>query len=126
MLQDAGIGPEDLSGYSNLKNHHNVALAVLLGKYDAGGVKSEVFHEYQSRGLKVLQWTPDIPTHLFVAGPTLSRYQQEMLIRLVQPLHQKEQAGDILARIRTGTTAIIPAATSEYEALRQLIQPRGN
>ncbi len=126
MLEDAGVKLEDLSSYSNLKNHHNVALAVLLDKYDAGGVKSEVFQEFEPRGLKVLQWTPDIPTHLFVANSNLSEAQFIQLSQLMQSLHEHEKAEKILSNIKKGTTAIIPAYTQEYQALRELITPRVN
>lgn len=123
MLHDAGVNLQDLGGYSNLKNHHNVALAVLLGKYDAGGVKSEVYEEYRQRGLKVLQWMPDIPTHIFVASPKLSAEKTGQLMQLLQTLHKSNQATQILSRIKKGTTEIIPANTSEYQALRDLIYP---
>ena len=123
LLNDAGIELSDLAGYSNLKNHHNVALSVLLGKHDAGGVKEEVFREYESRGLKVLQWSPDIPTHLFVARPGLPQEKIDQLIKLLQNLHQQPEGTAILQKIKKGTTAIIPAQISEYTELRQLISP---
>lgn len=121
MLQDAGVELEDLAGYSYLNNHHNVALAVLVGKYDAGGVKSEVFKKYQARGLQVLQWTPEIPTHLFVAGPGLDAAQAEQISVLLQSLKDDPRAKNIMQSIKKGTTAIIPASISEYEELRKLI-----
>jgi phosphonate transport system substrate-binding protein len=125
MLQDAGVDLRNLAGFSNLTNHHNVALAVLLGKYDAGSVKSEVLREYQPRGLRVLQWTPEIPTHLFVAGPGLSPQKTERLMQLLQSLHNTDQARTLLSRIKQGTTQIIPAHTSEYLPLRRFIFPGG-
>ena len=121
MLHDAGIGLNDLGNYSNLKNHHNVALAVLFGKYDAGSVKAEVFQEFESRGLRALQWSPEIPTHLFVAGPRLSDKQSRWLAQLMQNLNGSEQASNILSPIKKGTTGIIPVKANEYEPLRRLI-----
>jgi len=111
-----------LSDYSNLKNHHNVALSVLLGKYDAGGVKEEVFKEYESRGLKVIQWSPDIPTHLFVARQGLAQQKIDQISRLLQNLQQAD-ATSILQNIKKGTTAIIPTQIEEYAELRTLISP---
>ncbi len=126
MLNDAGIQLDDLSTYSNLKNHHNVALAVLLGKYDAGGVKEEIFNEYKSRGLKVLQWSIDIPTHLFVAREGLPDKEINALKKLLQNLHNHPEANNILQNIKKGTTAIIPAKLEEYAELRKLISPLQN
>ncbi len=123
MLSDAGIQLEDLSEYTHLTNHHNVALSVLLGKYDAGGVKEEVLNEYQSRGLKAIQWSPEIPTHLFVARAGLPQQKINTLSQLLQNLHKQTGASDILQNIKKGTTAIIPAKLEEYGKLRELIAP---
>jgi phosphonate transport system substrate-binding protein len=126
MLLDAGVDLKDLSSYATLKNHENVALAVLLGKYDAGGVKNEVFEEYESRGLRILQLTPEVPTHLFVAGNNLPEDLVQDISRLMQSLKGSTQGQEILQQIKKGTTEIIPAQTSEYEALRKLLSPREN
>jgi phosphonate transport system substrate-binding protein len=125
MLQEAGVGLDQLGAYDNLNNHHNVALAVLLGKFDAGSVKEEVFREFEPRGLRVLQWSPDIPTHLFVAGPGLSDPLARRLAGLMQQLRGSDQAVAILSRIKLGTTNIIPASPMEYEPLRRLILSNG-
>ena len=121
MLHDAGIGLDDLGGYSNLENHHNVALAVLFGKFDAGSVKAEVFREFQSQGLRALKWSPEIPTHLFVAGPGLSDKQSHWLARLLLNLNGTEQATSLLSPIKKGTTGIVPAKPEEYDQLRRFI-----
>ncbi len=124
LLNDAGIELSDLDSYSNLKNHHNVALSVLLGKHDAGGVKEEVFQEYQARGLKAIKWSVDIPTHLFVARTGLPQQKVDQLSHLLLNIHK--QSGDlkILQNIKKGTTAIIAARIDEYDELRKLITPQ--
>ncbi|NOR51386.1 MAG: phosphate/phosphite/phosphonate ABC transporter substrate-binding protein [Gammaproteobacteria bacterium] len=121
LLADAGIYLDDLDGYSHLKNHHNVALAVLLGKYNAGGVKEEIFHEYESRGLRVLEWTPYIPTNPFVASSRMAPEQISKLRQLLLTLHNQPYGLSILKKIKKGTTAIMPANGKEYELLRDLI-----
>ncbi len=123
MLENIGVKLTDLKLHAHLKNHHNVALAVLMGKYDAGGIKEEVFLKYQSRGLKVLQWSPEIPTHPFVACRSMSKLQVHQLKTLLQGLHLQHDADKILQHIKKGTTAIIPAQIEDYEQLRQFIAP---
>ncbi|MFK5985320.1 MAG: phosphate/phosphite/phosphonate ABC transporter substrate-binding protein [Pseudomonadota bacterium] len=125
LLVNAGIELDELKNATHLKNHHNVALAVLMGKYDAGGIKEEVFNEYQSRGLKALQWTPDIPSHPFIATPKVPEKQFKQLRDLLQNLHLQTadtvNAKRILQKIKKGTTAIIPAHIEEYAELRKLL-----
>jgi len=121
LLRDAGINLSDLKSHSHLTNHHNVALAVLMGEYDAGGIKEEVFNKYQSRGLKVLQWSPNIPSHLFIAHKNMKEAQINQIRKLLQELHHNTGANKILQNIKKGTIAIIPAQIEEYEQLRQMI-----
>lgn len=52
MVQMAGVDLGDLETYEFLGTHHDVALAVLGGYYDAGGLKEEVFYRYEKRGIK--------------------------------------------------------------------------
>jgi phosphonate transport system substrate-binding protein len=124
ILADAGISLSDLKNFSHLKNHHNVVLAVLLGKYDAGAVKEEIFREYESRGLKALKWTPDIPSHPFIASATMTVEQIQKLQNLMQNIHQQPNAENILHKVKKGTIAIIPAHIDEYAELRKLISYR--
>jgi len=121
LLQDAGIYLSDLKSHSHLKNHHNVALAVLMGDYDAGGIKEEVFYQYQSRGLKALQWSPDIPSHLFIARNNMNEVRINQIKNLLQELHLNPNADKILQNIKKGTIGIVPAQIEEYEQLRQMI-----
>jgi len=121
ILADAGVRLKDLNNYSHLKNHHNVALAVLMGKYNAGAIKEEVYHEYESRGLKVLKWTPDIPSHPFVASSNMTTQQVKQLQKLLHNIHLQPNANRILQKVKKGTIAIIPAQNSEYAQLRKLL-----
>lgn len=126
MLANAGIKLNDLKSYSHLKNHHNVALAVLMGKYDAGAIKEEVFREYELRGLKVLMWSPDIPSHPFVASSRMATEQVNKLQSLLQNIHLQANAKNILNMVKKGTIAIIPAHIDEYANLRKLIMPQAD
>jgi len=121
ILANAGITLKDLNNFSHLKNHHNVALAVLMGKYDAGAIKEEVYREYESRGLKALKWTLDIPSHPFVASPKMNALQIKELQDLLHNLHLQPNADNILHKVKKGTIAIIPAHINEYDGLRKLI-----
>ncbi|MCU7940319.1 MAG: phosphate/phosphite/phosphonate ABC transporter substrate-binding protein [gamma proteobacterium symbiont of Bathyaustriella thionipta] len=126
LLLNAAVKKDDLAGFSHLKNHNNVALAVLMGKYAAGGVKAEVFHEYKKRGLKVLQWTPYIPTHIFVANATMHKEKIEQMQQLLLTLHEQPEGVNILNKIKKGTTHLIPAHVDEYAELRQLISSKNS
>ena len=65
-MADAGITLEKLGYYKHLKSHEDVALAVIGGYFDAGGVKEEIFTRYETRGIRVLARSPRMPEHVFV------------------------------------------------------------
>jgi phosphonate transport system substrate-binding protein len=121
MLRQAGVEIADLGGYAHLENHHNVVLGVLLGKYDAGAMKAEVFHSYRERGLKALAWSPEVSSHLFVANPALS---EELIGRLRQAmwdLHKTPEGLQVLDSVKKGTTALVPVQDRDYANLREIL-----
>ena len=124
MLRQAGISLESLSKHAHLRNHRNVALAVLSGEYAAGAVKMDVFNRYRHRGLRVLQPTPEISEHLFVSGKGLSPEQVERLRIGMLNLSKSSSGMKILSKIKSGVTALVQVDDDHYEALRDiLIQP---
>jgi phosphonate transport system substrate-binding protein len=125
MLHRAGVEMADLGGYAHLENHHNVALGVLLGKYDAGAMKAEVFYAYQERGLKALTWSPEVSSHLFVANPALSEELIGELRQAMWDLHKTPEGLQVLASIKKGATGVIPVQDGDYANLREILRVMG-
>lgn len=121
LLAKAGVELEDLGGYRYLHNHHNVALAVLLGRYDAGGIKDEIFRQYAHRGLRLIEYTPWISSHLFVLNPRLPEPVQHRVRRILYRLHEQPDGKGILDAIKQGTTALVPVEDRDYDSLRELL-----
>lgn len=73
MLAASGLGLRDLRDYTHLGSHERVALAVLHGDFDAGGLRKTVANKYAHRtpGLKIIATSPPLPPHLIVARPGL-------------------------------------------------------
>src|SRR4030066_1618748 len=72
MLQEAGIGLQDISFYASLGQHDDVARAVLNGEFDAGGVMESTAEKFKSQGLKVIKSSPDIPEFNICVNKDLS------------------------------------------------------
>jgi len=121
ILEEAGIGLEKLRDHVFLGMHQNVALGVLGGYYDAGGIKESIFRQYQSRGLKMLAESPPVPTHVFVAGqrvpPATVRVLRQALLQL--------QDQTLLDAIVPGATGIAPVQEKDYDFLRRLLLKYG-
>ncbi|HIJ89915.1 MAG: phosphate/phosphite/phosphonate ABC transporter substrate-binding protein [Desulfobulbaceae bacterium] len=121
MLREAGLGVDRLSHYTFLNSHNDVALAILGGIYDAGGLKEEVFHEYASRGLRILAKSPPVPEHLFLAGKKLPaplvKSLRSALLQLKDPA--------VLTPIQKTATGMAPATDQVYDGLRHIARNLG-
>lgn len=73
ILGNAGLAFSDLKDFAYLGRHERVALSVLHGDFDVGGLRLDVAERYMNRepGLRVLANSPPLPPHLIVARPGL-------------------------------------------------------
>lgn len=122
MMRQAGVTIDKLAGHVFLKNHHNVALGVLLGNFDAGAVKEEVFDEYRQQGLKTLKRTPPISEHLFVVRTTLPPETVEALRNALYVLKNDPEGPAIMTAVKENVTGIVPATDSDYDNLRNILK----
>jgi phosphonate transport system substrate-binding protein len=121
LLKQRGVTVEKLAAHSFLKNHDNVALAVLVGDFDAGAVKEETFQKFASRGARALAMTPPIPEHLFVAS---SRQSSDVTGRLKAALLRIAVTPEGLSALRfiKGTaTNLVPVDDRDYDLLRKIV-----
>lgn len=121
MLRDAGVLLEDLKEYSFLKNHRNVALSVLLGEYDAGAVKEAVYAQYKDKGLRVLAQSPPVSEHLFVASNTMDKIRLKQLRKAMYGLARTQRGLDIVKKVKSTATGLVPVKDSDYDSLRNLL-----
>jgi len=122
MLAEAGVDIKDLADHAFLDNHHNVALGVLVGRFDAGAVKSEIFFEYERRGLQLLAWTPELSEHLFVTSSRLPEPTAAALREALTSLAESVEGRNILKGINKNTTGLVPVDDSDYDNLKAIIK----
>ncbi len=122
MMFEAGLTVKAFSDYKFLRNHDNVALGVLYGKFDAGAVKREVFDEYEHRGLKALARTPKISEHVFVASHKLPDDLARKIREAFMDLNTYDDASSVLFPIKRSITGLVPASDHDYDNLRTMIR----
>jgi phosphonate transport system substrate-binding protein len=120
MLSKAGVRLEDFESYEFIPNHNNVALSVLSGDYDAGAIKDETFEKYQSKGLRALAHTPEIPEHIFVARSSMNAAKAGKLRDILLNVGSKPEEKVILNALKPGVTRLSEAKDSDYNYLRQV------
>lgn len=122
VLWRAGVNIKDLAEYDYLNSHHNVALGVLMGDFDAGAVKEEVATYYRNRGLRVLAVTPFISEHLLVTRATLPTTTSHSIRQAIYRLKDHPQRQKIISAIKATATAIVPATDANYDNLRDILK----
>lgn len=69
ILAQAGVRRADLAEIAHLDRHERVALSVLHGDFDAGGLRLDIAKTYLPRGLRVLATSQPLPPHVIAASP---------------------------------------------------------
>lgn len=119
LLQERGSWIED-NYYTYLEKHDAVALAVVRGAYEIGGLKTAIGKKYAHLGLKVVAETAPIPSFGLVANrATLPAPTMQALQQALTGLHPAGADKELLAQwgenIRYG--AVI-AGDSDYDVVR--------
>lgn len=117
LLGSQGLNLDDIS-FEFLGNHQNVAYGVLMGSFDAGAIKPEVFSEFSGRGLRALSYTESVAEHPFVASSHLDPALVERLRQAMLRLSGTAQGRAILNAIRPGATAVLAVEDRDYDSLR--------
>lgn len=81
MLEDAGITPANLKGYSFTGSHTNTVRAVLNGEYDAGGIQDNLAKRLVKEGnIKIIAVSKPYPSSLIC----YSKYVDSLIIKAVK------------------------------------------
>lgn len=122
ILLNAGVRVKDLASHIFLSNHNDIALGVLMGDYEAGAVKEDVFFKFEKRGLKELARTPEMSEHVFVTRSTLQPQKVRALQEALYHLKDDEEGRKVLSALRDSLTGMVPAADKDYDNLRSILQ----
>jgi phosphonate transport system substrate-binding protein len=109
--------------YRYLSKHDEVAMAVVRGEFDIGGLKTAIAEKYGHLGLVVLARTSALPSFALIGnGATLSAEEQgairDALTRLDPAGRDKALLESWGANIRHGA---VPARDGDYAPVRELL-----
>ena len=122
MFMEAGISLDDFAEHAFTGNHDNVALGILVGDFDAGAIKEEVFAMYEHRGLRILALTPPISEYLFIANSNLPPDTVDTLRRGLLQLREMSAGRPIMKAMNPSATALVPVDDSDYDNLRGILR----
>lgn len=121
MLMKKGIYLKDLSKYAFVGHHDNVAINVLNGNFDAGGLKPGVAKNYLDKGLRILAESEPVPEHLFVANAKLD----DQLFKKIKAAIMKADTS-VLKSVNSSITGLEEASPEDYADLRKLMHDVDN
>ena len=124
MIGNSGIAFNDLRDYAFLGRHERVALAVLHGDFDAGGINEAVATQYRERepGLRIIATSPPLPPHLIVARPDLPDHYIDVLRRAL--IHPPAGSTDFIDAMQALGDSILfmDPEMSRFERARRVIE----
>jgi len=105
-----------LDRYDFLGKHDTVAKYVIMGKYDAGGIKASIAKKY-SDYLRVIECTKDVPDFVIVASAKIPNKMVEKIRKaLLEPKAQK-----LAKYIKSSATGFRPRKYSDYQKLQEIM-----
>ena len=109
--------------YRYLGKHDAVALAVIRGEFDAGGLKTGIARKYAHLGLEIIEETDPLPAFAMVANTrTVSAQRRDEIRRALIDLDPAGKDRALLSgwgdNIRHGAVA---ASDDDYDVIRALL-----
>lgn len=119
MLAQAGLKRSDLAEVAHLDRHERVALAVLHGDFDAGGLRLDIAKTYLSRGLRILATSQPLPPHVIAASPRVPAAEAR---NVRQALLYPDDTGLDAFRALGPHTGFVAIDDSHFHAVRRMVK----
>jgi phosphonate transport system substrate-binding protein len=119
MLAQAGVKLSDLAGHAQLDRHERVALAVLHGDFDAGGLRLDIAREYLPRGLRILSISQPLPPHLIAAS---TAFPADMAQRVQTALLHPDETGQQAFLALGDAISFAAVEDAHYQVVRRMLK----
>jgi len=121
MLMNAGVKLTDLKEYSFLKTHDNVAMNIIRGTFDGGGMQPDIAEKYRAQGLEVIATSPELPEHVFVATKSLDA----ATAKAIQNALNSEKAVPVLKGIKESISGAPKFVDADFDISRKIMKEVG-
>ncbi len=118
MLDDLGIRSRDFANVDLLQQEDRVALSVLVGAHDVGGISDAVAQKYAADGLRVLKSSEAVSRYMICGSPSLS---DDLRKRIVAGLQQLKDPA-VLSSIDPDIGGFVAAEDRDYDMVRVMIR----
>lgn len=123
ILAQAGVKRTDLADIAHLDRHERVALAVLHGDFDAGGLRLDIAKSYLPRGLRILAISQPLPPHIIAASPRVSpEAAKQVRLALLHP----DAVGQEALRMLGSGAGFVEMDDTHFVAVRSMLRALDN
>jgi phosphate/phosphite/phosphonate ABC transporter binding protein len=118
MLEDLGIKARDFASVDLLQQEDRVALSVLVGAHDVGGISEAVAQKYADDGLRVLKSSEAVSRYMICGSPSLSGELRRQIVAGLQQLNDPT----VLSSIDPDIGGFVAAEDRDYDMVRVMIR----
>ncbi|MCX8070660.1 MAG: phosphate/phosphite/phosphonate ABC transporter substrate-binding protein [Thermodesulfovibrionales bacterium] len=117
MLNDVNVKLNDLSKVSYLQQEDRVALSILIGDHDIGGLSETVAKKYTNEGLRIIKKSESIPRFAVTVSNNLDSNLKEKVVNAL--LNLKDLS--ILTSIDPSIGGFTKAEERDFDVIRAMI-----
>jgi phosphate/phosphite/phosphonate ABC transporter binding protein len=122
LLAEAGVNLHDLQEVVYLGYHDAVAMAILSGRCDAGGLRESTARTFEDRGLVVIKTSTEIPEYPICASKHLDRETSDLVKKALLGLDRKDPAhAAVLSMIDQDYSGFVTATDDDYDGIRKMM-----
>ncbi|KAF0179668.1 MAG: phosphonate ABC transporter periplasmic phosphonate-binding protein [Nitrospirae bacterium] len=118
MLLDVGINVKDFTSVDYMQQEDRIALSVLIGTHDVGGISESVAKKYAADGLRIIKRSDPVPQLFLSASSVLPKADREAVLKSLVALKDK----GILASIERDIEGFVPAEDRDFDLVRIMIK----
>lgn len=117
MLNDVNVKLNDLSHVSYLQQEDRVALSVLIGDHDIGGMSETIAKKYINDGLRIIKSSEAIPRFAVISSNSLDSKFKDNIVNSLVSLRDK----GILTSIDPSIGGFTKAEDRDFDVIRAMI-----
>lgn len=118
MLLDVGINVRDFASVDYLQQEDRIALSVLIGTHDVGGISEAVARKYAADGLRIIKRSDPVPQLFLAASSALPSADRDAVLKSLVALKDK----GILASIERDIEGFVPAEDRDFDLVRIMMK----
>ena len=124
VVVGAGMPLEKLGSYKFIGHYDNIARGVEVGDFDAGILKDTKAFKWESKGLRILYRSPDLPPYNITVSSRVDQKTRQKLRDAFLTLNDSNpRHRTIIKALSKKYNGFAPAKDADYDVVRKLIKP---